>query len=684
MTNEARSKMRLPGTIYRGTLEGSIDAFGRVKVRIQGQEGIAQYARYYPGYYGTGQDFTHFIGGMPQEGTPVTLAAGDGGEYFIVSTQVRNLPKIEGDSLLIQSDDEHRINLSPSKGISVGNSLNKLRIHPTKSIVSDNFDTKYNFSEASLSVEGVIKRDLNPKSGIDHRESLEGFEDDLKTICLDPSVPERTGALAQSKGKNSNNASRNYPFVEKREIVYEFAHSTGYSTDEEESLTFDGKKKKIVNATYDRREARTDTLSLSLVAPNILMETVKGTVVDVYGNILDINRNIIPAGKEKDLTFRDNTKPIDVFRRLRNIERKSIAYHFEINSRKAPENPRGFVAPPDIDDSDNYSRSRSRFFMDVDKEGQLKVNVPASSETGNISLLARYENYSTIKAKQRGENPDNLPFEGQPENKDLRRDIFLDSFAFLGGTITIDDSANDSAFVPPYDRIGESPMKHGTAYHDITQTLKAHRSAVTHPYEPQVNTFASIFNSAPKNYVSTSINVSGDTANAGGRSGNFNFDGSIEINAGANTVDKQSVWLDTQGSFIGNIGRDNNHVSMGLSMTGDLLIEVGGSDVYFDDGSLLAAGDVVTTDPRFAGKNFAWRPGAVDIRVWDKNHEFTVVRIDNDGVSVSTPGHVAIVANQSMTLKAHTFINMEAERVLFWGTDPSSTRELIRNNKSIL
>ena len=49
---------------------------------------------------------------------------------------------------------------------------------------------------------------------------------------------------------------------------------------------------------------------------------------------------------------------------------------------------------PDAD----YGRQRSRFFIDIDKEGQFKLNVPASSEKGNVPILTRYENYSTINS----------------------------------------------------------------------------------------------------------------------------------------------------------------------------------------------------------------------------------------------------------------------------------------------
>ena len=223
-------------------------------------------------------------------------------------------------------------------------------------------------------------------------------------------------------------------------------------------------------------------------------------------------------------------------------------------------------------------------------------------------------------------------------------------------------------------------MRHGTAYHDITDSLRAHRTLVTHEYDPRINNLEEVFNSFPLSFVKTEINVSGSSANAGGRSGNINFDGSIELNIGANSSDKQSLWLDTQGGMLGSIGRDFNGVSMGLSLTGDLLVQVGGADVGFN------AGPMIGSDPRFSSKiDPVWRSGAVDIRVYGPKNESdpTIVRIDKDGVTISSPGHINIESNKSLTLKALHSINLEAEAVLFWNSDPSSTREIIRNNKSL-
>jgi len=128
------------------------------------------------------------------------------------------------------------------------------------------------------------------------------------------------------------------------------------------------------------------------------MEIVKGTAVDTFGNILDLNREALPIGKTEKLSLSDNPDKTDAFTRIRAQLRKAIGYHFELNARKGKDGASD-SALSDIPDPlkyKNYSRERSRFTFDIDKEGQFKLNVPSSSETGNIPLLTRHENFSTL------------------------------------------------------------------------------------------------------------------------------------------------------------------------------------------------------------------------------------------------------------------------------------------------
>jgi len=678
---------KIPGTLQRGQVESRLGPDGKLSVSLLNGEGKVN-VPYLPGYFG---EQGHFIGGSPQPGTPVTVQQAEGGEYFLINQIVKsNLYQslnISGNSLLIQSDSGTKINLDPDQYISIGNDYTQLRIDPNRNILSSNINEKFSVSEASINIEGIVKRDLNPRdteSNVSRRESHE-YDDSLVPICFDPSTPFDALTIDQND-QNSSSIARNLPFIEKREMVYEFAHSFGYESDPAEASRYTRNKINTTPLKYNRREARTDLLGLTLAAPNYLMETVKGTVVDIYGNLLDLNRNVIPAGKEKNYSFRTNNDKLNAFQRIRAIERKSLAYHFEINARKGPVkklkdgklqiDPIAVVPVPEVNNKDDFARLRSRFFIDIDKEGQFKINVPASSETGNIPLLTRYENRSTVNGK---DTPNNFSFDNQtPENKGLRRDIAIETFAFGSGAIEIKDPANTSALFTPQDRFTDKTILHGTAYHDITSCFTAFSTPEPFAYELDPKQSGIENKKFPKSFVSKEINISGPDANAGGRSGSINFDGMIEMNIGSNTVDKQSFWLDTHGSIIGNVGRDLNNVSMGLSLSGDLLIQVGGCD-----SGAIGLCDGQTKDSRFQLKNMAWRPGAVDIRVFRDTGEVTVVRIDNDGVTVMSPQNIKLISSRTLLLKAMK-IDLDAEEINMYSNDPDASRTVLRNSKSIM
>jgi hypothetical protein len=671
---------KVPGIATKGTVQ-SIVSSSQVMVSLD-TTGVKVKASYYPAYNGANG---HFIGGQMQEGTPVLVLQGDGGLYYIIAILLSPYQTIsfDGDELIVSSDQYNTVRLDPDTYTTIGDQVNSLRVDAKRGILSNNFGGNYSFNDASIQVDGIVRRDMFPNlNDFSVRRDGHEFDDDLKEICFDPSsIPSLT---------TSSSAVRNPQFVEKRELVYEFAHSTFFSTDAQEIQIIQNGQLPEDEYFYNRREARTDLLSLTQFEPNYLMETVKGTVVDIYGNILDLNRNILPAGKEKNLSFITNTDKEDAYVRIREAERKSIAYHFEINARKGnppdsqgnqPKNPT--LPPlPDITTNKGFARDRSQFFFDVDKEGQFKFNVPASSEKGNIPLTVRATNSSTISAVQNSDDVNQFTFDGQPsENRFQRRDLYLDTIAFNGGSISINDPDNTTGFATPMDRLSNQPIKHGTIYHDITQICAAQRSPVTYEYQP-VNTQISTI-TYPTTFVSTAINVSGTSANAGGRSGQLTFDGMIEMNVGANTIDKQSIWLDTQGSLLGQIGRDLNGISVGLSLTGDLLVTIGGPDA-----GMAPSGPMTNniSDPRFVSKgaNLAMRPGTVDFRIYQQTGEFAVVRVDQFGLTFLTPTNISMVAGQDLMLKAGGQVCIDAEEIVFYSNDTNALRVVQRSGSSIL
>jgi len=601
-----------------------------------------------------------FIGTVPTAGTPVVIGQGRGGRHFFVSFLAENvpvIPQVEEDTLLISANYQTQIKLAVDNSISIGSDAARIHIDTDLSLISQTFNSNFSFTQASRKINSKVKRDLrilnDNKFDQDSKLEDDSYDSYYYEIGLDPQLT--TSSVA-------NNSNRNPSFMEDRSLVYEFEYDANVSDEISESNIYGKSQQEPKDFNFpNRRKSRADVLSLTLLEPNYLMETIKGTVVDIFGNLLDINRMPLPLGTDKSVTLNvDKAEDKEkAYKNIREIQRRGVAYHFELNARKDLSGKNGKTTLPDINSSDDYARNRSRFFVDIDKEGQFKINVPASSEKGNVPLLVRYENYSSF-GDDDNNNPNKLVY------IDDNKDIFLDSFAatvftkdasFDGtrGVITIKDDVGEAG---PIDRIVNTHMKHGSAYHDILSTCfslqsqdflqyQANTTIIVESTEQDVIDLTTIPDL--KNVVSDTIIVSGDNANAGGRSGQINLDGSIELNIGANTVDRQSVWLDTAGGIVGNIGRDRNDRSLVMSLNGQVLIDIGGYGV--------------PGDSRFSTLNNASVPGVLDIRVMTAGFQTHMIRIDDSGMRIMTPSRLEIHSAKQMVLKSDSTIIIEGEEV---------------------
>lgn len=593
-----------------------------------------------------------FIGTLPVNGTPVVVGQGSGGQYYFVSFLAENIPVVPTltlGELLIRSNDATKISLQTTNDINIGSDNNKIHINTKSNLITTNFNNENHFTQASRLVNGIIKRDLRLNTNFDYNSKLENdsYDPKLFVIGLDPTV---------SPNPIITGSSKNPPFVEQREVVYEFQYSSEIGDELSESLLYGDTKPPATSFFFpNRRKSRSDTLSLTLASPNYLIETIKGTVVDIFGNILDLNRVPLPVGKDQNtIKASTSTEKVKSYLAIKELERKSVAFHFELNARKNLTNPNGSITLPDISSNEDYARNRSRFFFDIDKEGVFKLNVPASSEKGNVPLLTRYENYSTFGSEDNN-NPNKLIF------REDNLDIFHDSFAaphfnINDGSIAMDRGSiileSDNSPATPIDRITQSHIKHGTAYHDILSTCYAHQKSdflqfVTDSTNPTFSRQAVTTIPLLKDVAANKIIVSGDKANAGGRSGSLNFDGMIELNVGANTVDRQSLWMDLAGGMVANIGRDIKNMSAALSLNGDVFVQVGGLGV--------------STDSRFSQQPNGHIGSVLDIRVFNSGLRVTMIRIDDQGVKILTPGNLSIHAGQDLRITADGDIAIDCE-----------------------
>lgn len=621
-----------------------------------------------------------FIGSLPAKNTPVTVAQSLGGQYHFVNYEPENqnlIPDLEPGQLLIQSTNTSKILMDLDSNIRIGSDINNIHIfassqrYPKSNLVTFNFENENHFTQAYREVGGLVKRDLRPNPQASSYSGSTKLEDDnydpiFYIVGLDPTAT--ANDIRTGPGKNP-------PLVEHRQVIYEFQYQSNVEDDKIEANKYTTTAQATnFFTTPNRRSSRADTLSLSLVAPNFLIEEVKGTTVDIFGNILDINRLPLPVGLTADTTLRTNgtvatTDSKKSFMAIKALERKSVAFHFELNARKDPQPTNQGKALTINDDNYNAKLQRSRFSFDVDKEGQFKLNVPASSETGNIPLLVRPENYSTFGITDGG-NPNQLWF--TKSGQQVSQDIYVDSFAapmletsaadvgakpkFAHGSIQLIDGTNNNDAGPP-DRISQfvdkKPynIRHGTAYHDILKTCTLHQDGRTienYQLQTMEEPIDTSYIKDLTDLVSTKIKVSGAEANAGGRSGSINLDGSLEMNIGANTVDRQSLWLDTAGGILANIGRDRNNRSAMVNFDGDVFIQIGGFGI-------------AASDERFKNKDGAWI-ATLDLRVFAGGYAH-MFRIDEFGVTVMTPQTLNLYAAQGINMKSDGPIYIDADKL---------------------
>ena len=622
-----------------------------------------------------------FIGGYPAINTPVMVEQAQN-EWF-VSGFVKsddlftnnnlfgiggNISDLMGEltpgRILLQTDDAaNRIYLDPIDGIVSGDANSQTHEDPKRSLVSKTFNADYNFTSGHRSITGPIKRDTTWQGSL-YSSSLSGhdYEESLWTVGMDPNEFTSTTTTGVSY--------RNLPLTESRSLYYELEDSNSpasFSDDRKESDKYELGLTPPERETRSRVRNRTAAFGLNLHYPNHLIEEIKGTGVDVFGNIIDLNRSIIPFGTNGILSLSENEDNIDAFKKIRAAHRKSIAYHFELNARKDLNQDDIYEVTP-ASDKNNYARSRSTFAFDVDKEGQFKLNIPSSSEIGNVPLPTRTVT-SSVLAFEREDiaNPNSL-FEEQ-DSVDLYLESYSNAVSNDLGVTLIDETASEAPIGTvlakqrggPQDRFTEKTIKLNTPHHNITDAgfsftkdwingLGGDQLLVNYMPSSAINQRKDII--SINNLVSDQIIVSGPEANAGGRSGSINMDGFLSMSLGANTVDRQSMWFDTAGGVITTLGRDKQGVSYCASLDGDMLVQIGGS------------GLPATADERFSDEFSAARSGALDVRVIKSDGQMTIVRIDENGVSVATQGRCEFVAQQDLILKSNTQILMEAPNIV--------------------
>jgi len=604
----------------------------------------------------------------------------------------RDIDTLPNGGFLIKSENDTKLRLYPEEAFIGRKGSSSFYIDTTSKNNamggSSTFETNqsYSFTYGGFSLEGIALRDtrqtdIDADSDPDINERLiSQWYKNLSPVNFDNTLK----AAEESGGTRRRNPS----LIEKRQITYEFAdypYDNPIQSDLKESKKQDPNYQKIsTDKTQSRRIRSGDVFSLSLVSPNYLIEEIKGTGIDVYGNILDINRTVLPIGEEDGSVTLKGTE--ESYMEVRSLHRRGLAYHWELNARKDPEDL-------DIEKGTGddyalvegiYKRNRSRMFFDIDKEGQFKINIPSSSETGNVPVLARYENYTTINPLEEGGVVDYDYFKRE---KDVKSDILLDAFG--KGVVAL--SGNEKAL--PKDRTDGGIIKLGTAFHDISMTCVAplptenrqNPTGILSGPDTEIDDKGykrDILNhTGGDSIVTKEIITSGENANAGGRSGTIVTDGMINMSIGANTVDRQSLWLDTAGGIVQRIGADLNGISLATQTDGDVYLQIGGQLLGPDN-------DGIDPDKRFDNEESALvdsptKTNRFELRVMQGNGPtFTRILFDNEGIIICSPKNIEFRAEEDILFTNNGNISFNGEKCVFYGhTVDDDTVRLTRQSR---
>lgn len=534
----------------------------------------------------------------------------------------------EGQIMLKTSFSGSTIDLQPYGNIVIDANLSvasgNIELSPSAQTLFFRNNSICNITEAGRSIDGPIRRDKNKhedafdSSTIDFLNGEE-YETLLSTIARSPDDEEqiRTNVIGRE-------TIRNPALVEKRSIIYEYADSFKVKPLSLESSAvlkaskLDGGVDTLINPNGARANRRTDIMNLNMYNFNHLIEKVEGTVVDIYGNVLDINRNVVKIPRVTEINTDTETQARQDLQNLYRYMRRSIKYHFEINSRKD-------LADDEPPRKKDNQRDHSRWSVDVDGEGLTKINIPASSNTGNIPLLGRY--VPSVPTNNDGVTP--VPEKRGDGNfkADDEVDVQFLSFGESG------PSLGNSATKPGKLVSGSDTPTAGTAYHNMMDVANLIKSKGWHGTGSRMT-----------GQLNNKIDDS--DANAGGRSLHANLDGSAEISIGADTADSKSLVLDLEGGMLSHYGSDQNGRSVIHQSDGDVIIQIG---------------DGQTT------------PGRLEIHLGGFGEETQKVVIDEMGITIDVQGNAVLQSSGDFSIIAGARLLLHGEMNFHHGSCDTET-----------
>lgn len=444
-----------------------------------------------------------------------------------------------------------------------------------------NVRNAYTATQSGYTISGAVLRE--PVASSDSLKLVDrtvdaGYDDSLFEVGRNPTL--RTSVFTDT----TLGTKRNPPLVETRALYFEYGTEFDVASQSKEiELYSTGQglsQKTTLPYARSRAGTRTAAFDLSAGSYNALAETMIGTGVDFDGNLLDINRKPIEMTGMKD-RLEDQLTAL----------RRSIKLHLELNSRKENSQLSLDLNSAPFAGGSRTGTDHSRWSIDVDAEGQTKINIPASSPNGNIPLPIRHVPGSL-------DSPEYKPdAETEANSTKPLRHI---GFGITSGGIPLADA------IAPAVIAGTAIKNWSMPHHDLTfadildgygifnfgggvdENGQKQRNPVQQRYRTMVG--GDILDNAKF------IN-SGEGSNAGGRSLWLNADGSAEISLGKDQIHQKSLCLDAAGSALIRTGVDKSGNSIVLGADGKILVfsgttnTAGGLKIYVQNGAGAQPGD---------------------------------------------------------------------------------------------
>ena len=203
---------------------------------------------------------------------------------------------------------------------------------------------------------------------------------DLLTYNLDYGIARGVFPGFKAASVSLFGGKRNPALSEYRLVINEISETDYFrGWDVESSLVRADKVSKFSSDREIRSISQENALHL---APHQLIEVIAGNIVNSRGEVLDSNYGRVSIGNS--VGHPGGSDFAKEYEEARLKSRRGIGYHFQMSTNSL---------------SSEISNSQDNLIFSIDKEGTLKVNIPSTSDTGNIPYPNFAEFYSDSSDK---------------------------------------------------------------------------------------------------------------------------------------------------------------------------------------------------------------------------------------------------------------------------------------------